>query len=842
MRDYILDKLYEKQILCEAFSDQNRHFYALMRREYIIRLMLAILWDTCFLKCSSADKTKAVQLVFGKKPALGDFLEAILILSKYSSEKKMYKEICTYTSKYVIFNRNQYDHKISSEVDKMIGVIDAWISYMKKRGYHYFTNNKDDECEYRFLIPVKEHDKDHVICCCYVNRDRIEPVFINPKMFQKGNGKAGYMNQLYYSIKDGGTGAEEIYKLSPFIHYYKDPLKGVFTLYCSVISRSVSLITDARSLFDEQLSSENTDDILSEKSCRHEFVLGDLQALHESGNFYISAFNNVMVNKSSYREFQMAANNQYKYSESIVQDYCDQVYRFCREKKSQIFIIAGGGGLGKTALLWNVIQKIMVKNLDRANYDLIIFLSAKQNYLVNEPDMKLQMYEDISSDITDCDSLKYKLWKYVYDLSDEEMAENYREINEQELAEQIEKQEKSILLMIDDLDTFVWEEQEAVLRLAASFSATKVKTIISTRNINTNGNKIVMQRMSRENCVKFAKWLIETNYQREGTYWLAKMEEESYQKNVYELSRGIPVFVQTWVRMLVQGISCFKNENVFTERDCIKYLYYTAKNQLCIKEAQMIYILGKICHLCATRIFNRFFLFMISSVETEEERDQCLESLISFQLIQDNGNNTYSLFDFDYSYIDISDQGYYDSEIYQLIFQSMENHPYNWRGQSEFIDELLQCLEKISEYDYASALLLDKLSSEYGSRYCSGLHNKRIMELQRMRDIGNDSSAEIAEIIGVWDGKSYDAKQIECILAKAENSKRNNVRIEILKMTIDCCNEKISDILESEEESDSYIREMKVIWNKIKVIKNNTKEIKELKKQFANRLRELDDE
>ena len=46
MRDFILDKLKKKRSIYESISNEEmRDFMVLMKREYLIRLMLAVLWD-----------------------------------------------------------------------------------------------------------------------------------------------------------------------------------------------------------------------------------------------------------------------------------------------------------------------------------------------------------------------------------------------------------------------------------------------------------------------------------------------------------------------------------------------------------------------------------------------------------------------------------------------------------------------------------------------------------------------------------------------------------------------------------------------------------------------------
>ncbi len=841
MSDYILDKLNNMRSVSESISDgEMRLFAVLMKREYLIRLMTAILWDAHYSECSSGDKNKVFQYLFGKKPSLGDFVSAIRMLSRYSSQEKVYKKICEDTSSLLIYNRNQDAHKISAESNEMIQVIDKWVGGIKEKGYCLFSDaGSDGSYEYSFLIPLREINEKKVQCICFGREGSVTTPFKDIGLFRNRSRGAGYLEQLYYCVENIATEEKEVYKLSPFIHYFGRPLSGIFTLFSSAVSKSNNeLVTDARSLFDERLSNEIQDDILSKNSCRIRFTM-DFPVTHKSENFYISALNSVMVNKSSYHEFQLVANNEYKYAESIVEDYCRKVYSFCEEKKSQLLIIAGGGGLGKTALLWNVIQKIMGNELRKAEYDLIIFLSAKQNYLVDKTDKTLQMTQDVNSDIEDFPSFKYKLMKYVYDLSDAEMAKR-REESENMEAEDIEKQGKSILLMIDDMDMLVPEDQEKICRFASKFSATKLKTVIATRNVNTNGSKIELQRLDRKRCVEFARWLIEGELGESGRLWLDRLEEEAYQRSVFGLSRGIPVFVQKWVRMLVQGVNCLNINNVFTERDCVKYLYYTVRNQLKPKEAQMIYMVKEAHRLCGMRVFTPFFLYIVSPVESEEERDQCLQSLISFQLIQDNGDNTYSLFDFDYSCIDIADYDYYKSAVYQSFFVSMEEQPDKWKNRTEYLDEMIRCLEAVTEYDQPAALLLDKLCSGYGSRYCSAAQSRTLTALQSRREAANAEDAETADIMGEWDGRKYDVAQLNRILDRLNESVSEDSLVRVLDMVVECCGSEADEALVSEDDVDPWIRDFAGMWDKIKRINSPSEEVKELKRKFSQYLRRLE--
>ncbi len=837
MRDFILDKLKKKRSIYESISNEEmRDFMVLMKREYLIRLMLAVLWDACYGKCSSNEKSKIVKLLFDKKPSLGDFVSAMRSLCQYSPERRLYEKICDNTCKQPIYNRNQDAHKISAQNDQMIHVIDKWVEGIAAEGCHLFSDSDTDNAyDYLFMIPLRETSGGRVQCICFGMDGNYTTPIMEGRLFKKG------MRQLYYYVENRATEEKEVYKLSPFIHYFEDPVNGIFTLYNSTISKANNkLVLEARSLFDERLNDKSEDVILSERSCRLTFE-ADFPMTHMSENFYISAFNNIMVNKSSYHMFEEVANNKYRYFESIVQDYCSVVYRFCTDRKSQPFlVIAGGGGLGKTALLLNVIQKIMGNELKRAEYDLIIFLSAKQNYLEDRTTKTLQMIQTDDNDIVDFDSFKRKLWKYVFDLSDEEMAERYKKIEGAE-AKDIIGQKKSVLLMVDDLDMLVPEEQEKICEFVKSIPASKMKSIIATRNVNTNGEKIEMQRLDQERCVKFAKWLIENGWEKEGRFWLDRLEEEKYQKSVSTLSRGIPVFVQKWVRMLVENVNLLNVDNIFTERDCIKYLYYTVKNQLKPKEAQLIYLIKETCRLCKTRVYEPFFLYVFCSAETQEEMNQCLRSLISFQLIQDNGNSTYSPFDFDYTCIDIRDEGYYGSEIYRLIFESMEKNPDIWRNRVEYLNEIIRCLDMLSQYDSPAALLLDKLCSDYGIMYCSVPQSRKLMELRNAREAVSDTDAELAYILGGWDGRTYDIGLMDQILDRiSQDSYREESLEKALGMIVDCCEKQANEAENTADDAYKQIREFARMRERMYKIKDSSEKIKESKKRLAQKIREME--
>lgn len=252
----------------------------------------------------------------------------------------------------------------------------------------------------------------------------------------------------------------------------------------------------------------------------------------------------------------------------------------------------------------------------------------------------------------------------------------------------------------------------------------------------------------------------------------------------------------------------------------------------------MIYLIKETCRLCRIRVYEPFFLYVLSSVETQEEMNQCLSSLISFQLVQDNGDNTYSPFDFDYTCIEIRDGGYYESEIYRQIHESMEKFPDKWRKRAEYLNEIIRCLEMLPEYDSSAALLLDKLCSDYGNRYCSVKQNEKLMELRKAREAVSDTDAEFADILGRWDGRTYDVALMEHILERmSQGSFREETVEKALRMIVDCCEKQADEAGKTADEADPWIREFMGMRKKMNNIKNPSENVRVLIDRFTQKLR-----
>ncbi len=809
MSDYVLNRLMNKELCYQTFYNHMQYFFVEMKRDFIIQLFLAVMWEKYFDKCTAAEKADILQTIFGKKPSLGDFVAAARLCAKYCPDKKEREKLNAFfqeTSK-VIFTRNQADHKLLLENQKIAGVINEWIAATEEK-FHYFSSKKNGYT-YSFLIPQEEAEE---VLCARINENGIVDSTYCRKAQFKGN--VVHAKMLYYHIKDP-NGREEIYRLSPFIHYFGREVDGIFTLYSCSVGRTHCLETEARSIFDDQINDSSDKNILSSKICRHVFEIKDFLQPSDDRLFYISAFCNTKINKSSYVQFQAAVDNSYKYNESIVKTECRKVYDFCKSKYEQIYTIAGPGGLGKTALLLNVVQKILRADMPGVKYDKVIFLSAKNQFLTLTDDKKNLELSIRDCDIRDLASLKYKMALYLAECEPDEGCD-LDDFIRRTMAGQMQR---SVLLMLDDLDSLGSEVQDDVLRFLKCFSPTQLKTIITTRSVDRVGNAgLVLERLDEEKCEEFVRWFVKTYIPNMENQFEAQLREEEYRKTLAAVSGGIPIFIEKWIEMSKFGEHYLEigKRKVFTQRDCIRYLYNTTLNNLDRTSMQLVYLMKEICRCTGQREFNQDFLYFVCSAETEEELRVCLKRLIDMCLIMSRGSGQYELFDFDYEWIALKDYGYYQTPVYQVMLPKLRAISTSFINPNT-MDVLIESLKACDFSEKGSNLILDKLHSQIGSKYCNVNQSRELESLRREKDSEGTKEQMSAVMLGDWTPGVYEPERMLAVFQKMEEMEgQQEAKTETFERIVECCLNKMDSIFDDEDGLKREYDNMMKLWGMIR--------------------------
>uniref|UniRef100_UPI004056BCFB NACHT domain-containing protein n=1 Tax=Agathobacter sp. TaxID=2021311 RepID=UPI004056BCFB len=843
MGDYILNKLNEMENRCNNFYPNAKCFFTTMKRDYIILFFLAILWDKYFDKCSSDERRDVVQKVFGKKPALGDFVTAAEICASHcenKSEKKALIDFLEETRQIIIFNRNQEGHKNLLDDSQKEELINNWVRDIGKRNFYFFPiKDEKMDYEYSFLIPHKRVNERNVKCACIDEKGNENAIWHRVDDFKEMQTIGSEEELLYYSVRDKEEN-ETVYRLSPFIHYHGTKIEPIFTLYSSCVARTCHLKTEARSLFDNQIADSSAKNILAYATCSHVFQMNNFFKKSDSGDlggselFYHSDFCNVKINKSSYAEFQLAASNSYKYTEAIVKEECKKVYDFCKSPYKQLFVIAGAGGLGKTALLLNLVQKIMGGTLSGASYDKVIFLSAKKSYLIfSEDKKKLQLLES-DCDIRDFSELKHKLAWYI----SEEKPQLEEKVDEY-IIEVLDSQKQSILLMVDDLDSLSQKDQDEILNfISNNISPEKMKTIITTRNINRVGmNGVTLDSLDEKKCVEFVRWFVDNYVPDMKVQFDSYLHDEKYKKSLVRISRGIPIFIEKWVDMnkFGKGYIEIGEQKVFTQRDCIRYLYNTTVSSLDTKSMQLIFIMNKMSKISGLKEFEMDFLFFISSVEMEDELEYSLKNLIDTRLIHSKGNGRYALFDFEYDYIPLDDFGYYETPVYQTLFLKFKNNISTGQINHNNIEIILQSLEENKILDESAGILLDKLCSRMGKKYCNANQAERSKKLQEEKDYIAEDGQSVAFLLGDWNPDRFDSSMLQNVLERINSiDGKEDARYKVFEMAVNACIKQMETLLVNYEGTIDDYQEMIGLWKVIREVSigKNAEYVKELKKKF----------
>lgn len=136
--------------------------------------------------------------------------------------------------------------------------------------------------------------------------------------------------------------------------------------------------------------------------------------------------------------------------------------------------------------------------------------------------------------------------------------------------------DKSLLLIIDDFETFSDEEQSKINAFISGLDSSRHKVIITTRNSRlTEGKNFTVSSLSKENTIKFLHDEIERNHRNYIKYYDDLVQSEENKEKLYETTeRGIPIFILQWITLFVQNPteSSLLNSSLGTRKEAKEFL------------------------------------------------------------------------------------------------------------------------------------------------------------------------------------------------------------------------------------------------------------------------------
>lgn len=840
MSDYILGKLIKSQQMYSDFGDvQHRRFFALMRREYMVRFILAIMYDTYYSRCQIDEKAEITQMLFStsRKPSLGVFKDAIQKLAMYAptaAEKKKLKNVVTALSYNVIYNRNGEDHLLTADIDQVIEIIETWIKLVDDCGFSFYPSEVNKSgTEYDFLIPIKLVDGNSYRCACFKEGSEMAlPVTVNKSLFHSICKRRVITGKLFYRVMES-NGNISIYQLSPFIHYYDDPLRGIFTIYSHTLERSYRIKISARSIFDEQTGNSVDNDLLSGKICHCEIENDGFVDSSDNGNFFRSDY--CEVNKSSYESFQRVTQGEFSYDEKIVNDKWKQLMSFCKNNNSPNCIIMGNGGIGKTAMLLCLVHKYMSGKM-KNSIQRIIFLSAKKNSLEQDEKYNLSPV-DVTGDITCFMDFRCRFFQYSLNLSSEE-ASNMKilenTLEEKEMLAQIEEDGRRLLLLLDDFDSLPPDEADKIYHFTLLLPPEKVKTIITTRDTNMVGaERIELTVFNKEQSCEFALWLFETK-QMLGT-WESRMKMPEYIEGLWQQTQGYPIFIMAWVEKACAGmpVSINTGRQIYSTKDCIEYLYGSILVHLKPEVHAVLFLAIKYIMCSKERVIDENILYYLSPVETREEMSEYLRQLIAYRLLRRNRikPEKLELHDFDYNDIPITLAEKYkiymeDGFFSKSIFKSLEENAQEWGDPHTDLNRIISYIRDKESLSWPESLFLRKLCDDVrGKKRPHLLSLNEMAEIEKMVEHRKRKVWEREDFENYIEGyrtDEYDAEKVMHILNKISNDRSSVHYKRALTMIMRMCELTLNDVTDkSEEEIVNLERTFPEIFSKVKELKDD---------------------
>ena len=297
----------------------------------------------------------------------------------------------------------------------------------------------------------------------------------------------------------------------------------------------------------------------------------------------------VDINISHYPGYSSITNSDFRYCCEIC-PAVEQAKQFCIRRPESYQILCGDGGLGKTTLIFYLIHDVIM--MGYTSFSKVIFLSAKKYFRYTDKNIAdAQQEVSILPDIDNYQDFLNRLIIYFYD--DKEDTEN---ITEEKLINRINGKDDGVsipntFLVVDDLDTFVWEDQCRVVNFLKQINPKKMNALITTRNGKTNGYQIPLTLLDEDKALLFLRWCLDQEQIGAQSYMADNFDAHIF----FKYTEGRPLDIKLWSNLMIRGLSAPQKFDIYwTKKQKTLYLYQTTLNQLNPTEQQLYRVLCEI--------------------------------------------------------------------------------------------------------------------------------------------------------------------------------------------------------------------------------------------------------
>jgi hypothetical protein len=644
--DYISEKLKEKIKLAKAQANiKDVIQYSSVLIQYYLLETFALLYNSDLKKSEISIKKSELH-----RPSLGTILELTRNLNNQHSLIKKWKELESIFSNFITLRNNSgqgHGFDFSHDNQQHLDQLNSIVTQVEK--HDSLLNKKYN------IIFVQETDEKNFKGISYSSNGKMYPW-----TFPKNGNNNFEIDEVYLQTQNSLLGniaksslfenLISYYKISPFIKVDQDefwlfqsirePLNGAIK-YNNIFRTSQTVF--------EYPPFKNFGLIASDEfSMRQISLNGTIR-------------NNYEIN---YKEFISIYEK-----DSLI----NEVYDFLKSKSSSVATIWGHGGVGKTATLQNICEKLFLSTrseLERKNlyFNYIIFLSAKDrryNYITGQID-------NVEGDkLTDFNDFISKINEVIF---------NFTSIEENKIIDQFIGR---LLIVIDDFETLSSEERKKILTFTDKLDVNRHKIIISSRLTTATGKEIEKKELNEDDTVKFLKAILDNQFQQSSALFDFSAAQTVF--NIYKITSGRPLFIFHFAYLLMQNqnLDEITTLDIKNTKTAIDFLYGRLYSYL-DEDAQILYkVLGFIVSrsdlLC--RVNNLQYIVGMDNTKFQK----CISILEKLRIITLSESRDFLSIYSSEIIVNMEDKLKTDSELHAQISNKMKSDSFILIGSSKSI-------------------------------------------------------------------------------------------------------------------------------------------------------------
>lgn len=211
----------------------------------------------------------------------------------------------------------------------------------------------------------------------------------------------------------------------------------------------------------------------------------------------------------------------------------DKIMSFlCDNAANVLLVVWGHGGVGKTALVQNVVRRLAYNEVER-RFNYIVFMSAKNQ----EYDPKTATVKEIPQQVTDFESAIRLINQVIFE-------------DESHDPTLILGKKSSALLIFDDFETFDDDDKRRILEFCDSLNASLHKVIITTRSSPIYGKPLPIEELDQSDSVIFFKALLKQIDPVKYRLIASGVRPDHYDR-IHQLTSGRPIFLYQLAYMCI---------------------------------------------------------------------------------------------------------------------------------------------------------------------------------------------------------------------------------------------------------------------------------------------------